>query len=86
MYKVLVSSTVKKHLRIIERIGGTFDIVIGVIAIATLIHIFYETAIAVLPMSIWSVGILLMVVLISLTIVIYETVKQYRVKIKEVNQ
>jgi len=86
MYKVLVSSMVKKHLRIIERIGGTFDIVIGVIAIATLIHIFYETAIAVLPMSIWSVGILLMVVLISLTIVIYETVKQYRVKIKEVNQ
>jgi Kef-type K+ transport system membrane component KefB len=86
IYKVLVSSTVKKHLRIIERIGGTFDIVIGVIAIATLIHIFYETAIAVLPMSIWSVGILLMVVLISLTIVIYETVKQYRVKIKEVNQ
>jgi len=39
IYKVLTSSIAKKHSRIIERVGKTFDIVVGAIAIVTLIYI-----------------------------------------------
>ena len=84
IYKLLVASTSKRGSRAIERVGGTFDIVIGAIAIATLIYIFYETATTILPMPIWIAGTLFIAILISVIIVIYETLKRYRVKIKEV--
>jgi len=83
IYKVLVVTTSKRRSRIIERVGETFDIVIGAIAIATLIYIYYETATTILPMPIWIAGTLFMAILISVIIVIYETLKRYRVKIKE---
>jgi Kef-type K+ transport system membrane component KefB len=85
IYKVLVASMSKRGLRIIERVGETFDIVIGAIAIATLIYIFYETVTAVLPMPIWTTGTLFIAILILIIIMIYETLKRYRAKIKEAN-